>query len=42
MLLLEIFAEIGIRDVIIHHPNAGQRRETVVADTGGPAVLRLA
>ena len=40
--LPEISAEVGAREVIIRHPDAGEIRETVTVDPEAPAMLRLA
>jgi hypothetical protein len=39
--LPKISAEIGEREVVVIHPEAGEIRETVMVDSESPAVLTL-
>ncbi len=39
--LPEISAEIGEREVVVIHPEAGEIRQTVMVDSESPAVLTL-
>ena len=39
--LPEITAEVGSREVVILHPEAGEVRQTVIVDANSPAILTL-